>query len=142
MRDSSETWNKPALEALSTLTAVVVWASAGHEPALWRHAGTGLVEELPNTGLPLGVLGDTTYEQAGPVVLGPGDILVMGTDGICEARDCRDQFFGTERLRSLMANGAGLTASQICDLIIDEVAKFVSPASRTDDVTLIVVKAF
>jgi sigma-B regulation protein RsbU (phosphoserine phosphatase) len=64
----------------------------------------------------------------------------MGTDGICEARDSRDQFFGTERLRDLMEKSAGLTASQICDLIIDEVAQFVSPAARTDDVTLIVVK--
>ncbi len=119
----------------------LAWASAGHEPALWRHAHTGLVEELPNTGLPLGILDDTTYGQAGPVILEPADILVIGTDGICEARDSSDQFFGTERLRNLMEKGAGLAASQICDLIIDEVAKFVSPASRTDDVTLIVVKA-
>jgi sigma-B regulation protein RsbU (phosphoserine phosphatase) len=119
----------------------VVWSSAGHEPALWRHAGTGLVEELPNTGLPLGILDDTTYAQAGPVILEPGDILVVGTDGICEARDSSEQFFGTERLRNLMEKGAELTASRICDLIIDEVAAFVSPAARTDDVTLIVVKA-
>ncbi|MCL5282563.1 MAG: SpoIIE family protein phosphatase [Planctomycetes bacterium] len=119
----------------------VVWASAGHEPALWRHAGTGVVEELANTGLPLGVLNDAAYEQAGPVVLAPGDILIMGTDGICEARDSHDEFFGTERLRNLMERGAGLTASQMCDLIIDEVTKFIHPAARTDDVTLIVVKA-
>jgi sigma-B regulation protein RsbU (phosphoserine phosphatase) len=119
----------------------VVWASAGHEPALWRHAGTGLIEELANTGLPLGILDDAAYEQAGPIVLAPGDILVMGTDGICEARDPSDRFFGTERLRTLIEEGAGLTASQICDLIIDEVTTFVSPAARTDDVTLIVVKA-
>jgi sigma-B regulation protein RsbU (phosphoserine phosphatase) len=125
---------------LDDRTRSLVWASAGHEPALWRHARTGLIEELPNTGLPLGVLDDATYEQAGPVVLEPGDILVMGTDGICEARNSRDQFFGTERLRDLMEKSAGLTASQICDLIIDEVAQFVSPAARTDDVTLIVVK--
>ncbi len=126
---------------LDDSTRSLVWASAGHEPALWRHARTGLIEELANTGLPLGVLDDTAYEQAGPVVLEPGDILVMGTDGICEARDPRDQFFGTERLRKLVENGAGLTASQICDSIIDAVARFVHPAARTDDVTLIVVKA-
>jgi len=119
----------------------LVWASAGHEPALWRHARTGLIEELANTGLPLGVLGDTAYEQAGPVILEPGDILVMGTDGIGEARDSRDQFFGTERLRNLMEKAAALAANQICDLIIDEVARFVSPAARTDDVTLMVAKA-
>lgn len=119
----------------------MVWASAGHEPAIWRHADSGIIEELPNTGLPLGVLKDATFEQAGPVVLGPGDILVAGTDGICEARDPSEQFFGTERLWSLIEKGAGLTANQICDMIIDDVMKFVYPASRTDDVTLIVVKA-
>ena len=40
-----------------------------------------------------------------------------------------------------MEKGVGLTAGQICDLIIDEVAQFVSPAVRTDDVALIVAKA-
>jgi sigma-B regulation protein RsbU (phosphoserine phosphatase) len=119
----------------------VMWASAGHEPAIWRHADSRFIEELPNTGLPLGVLKDAAYEQAGPVVLGPGDILVMGTDGICEARDPSDQLFGTERLWSLIEKSAGLPASQICDTIIDGVARFVHPASRTDDVTLIVAKA-
>ena len=119
----------------------VTWASAGHEPAIWRHANSGIIEELPNTGLPLGVLKDAAYDQAGPVVLGPGDILVMGTDGICEARNSDDQFFGTERLWSLIERGAGLTASQICEMIIGDVMEFVHPASRTDDVTLIVVKA-
>lgn len=119
----------------------MVWASAGHEPAIWRHAGTGLVEELPNTGMPLGVLEDSPYENAGPIVLGPGDILVIGTDGICEARDCGGQFFGRERLWKLIESSAGRTASQICDVVTDEVAKFVHPASRSDDVTLIVVKA-
>lgn len=126
---------------LDDQTRSLVWASAGHEPALWRHARTGRVEELSNTGLPLGVLDDTTYQQAGPIVLEPGDILVMGTDGIGEARNAHDEFFGAERLRSLMEKGAGLTANQICDLIIDEVAGFVTPGARTDDVTLIVVKA-
>ena len=126
---------------LDDRTRSLVWASAGHEPALWRHARTGRIEELPNTGLPLGVLDDSTYAQAGAVTLEPGDLLVVGTDGICEARDADDQLFGTARLRNLMEQGAGLTASQICDLIIDEVAKFVAPAARTDDVTLIVAKA-
>jgi sigma-B regulation protein RsbU (phosphoserine phosphatase) len=126
---------------LDDSTRSLVWASAGHEPALWRHARTGLIEELPNTGLPLGILDDATHKQAGPVVLEPGDILVMGTDGICEARDASEQFFGPERLRNLITRGTDLTASQLCDLIIEEVARFVAPAARTDDVTLIVVKA-
>jgi len=65
----------------------------------------------------------------------------MGTDGICEARDCRGELFGRERLHSLIAGSAERAAGEICDTVIDEVAKFVYPASRSDDVTLIVVRA-
>ena len=122
-------------------TRSLTWVSAGHEPAIWYHARSGRYEELANTGMPLGVEVDAAFEQAGPVILEQGDILVVGTDGIREARNQADEFFGTERLLEIIRDKAGLSADQICTAIIDGVTRFVEPAPRTDDITLIVVKA-
>ncbi|MBN2129133.1 MAG: SpoIIE family protein phosphatase, partial [Sedimentisphaerales bacterium] len=126
---------------LDSETRALVWASAGHEPAIWYHAETGRVEELPNTGMPLGVMADTPFEQAGPIVLAPGDVLVVGTDGIHEAQDLQGQFFGKPRFLEAIRSQASLSADEICDAVIDDVTQFVHPASRTDDITLIVIKA-
>ncbi len=119
----------------------LVWASAGHEPAIWYHAETGRIEELPNTGMPLGVRADAAFEQAGPVVLAPGDVLVVGTDGIHEAQDAQSGFFGKERFLEIIRSQASLSADEICSAVIDDVTQFVHGASRTDDITLIVIKA-
>ncbi len=119
----------------------LVWASAGHEPALWYHAESGQIEELPNTGMPLGVAADAAFEQAGPVVLAPGDVLVVGTDGIHEAQDPQGGFFGRQRFLEAVRAQASRSANEICDAVIDSVTRFVHSASRTDDITLIVIKA-
>jgi|GEM_PF-444588 len=126
---------------LDDRTRALTWVSAGHEPAIWYHAGSGCVEELANTGMPLGVEEGTTFEQAGPVILGPGDVLVIGTDGIREAHNKDDEFFGKERLVEVVRSQAHLSADQICTAVIDSVTRFVEPAPRTDDITLIIVKA-
>ena len=118
----------------------LIWASAGHEPAIWYHADNGRIDELPNTGVPLGIHEGAVFQQGGPVILEPGDILLVGTDGIWEAQDPGGQFFGKERFLDIICSSAGLSADQICTTVIDRVAQFVHPASRTDDITLIVIK--
>lgn len=119
----------------------MIFSSAGHEPAIHLHADTGRIEKLSNNGPPLGIIKDQTYNQAGPVILEPGDILVVGTDGIWETQNQQGQFFGKERFLDILQNADDLSAEQICSNVIDSVTHFVHPASRTDDITLIVVKA-
>ncbi|MBP8305229.1 MAG: SpoIIE family protein phosphatase, partial [Phycisphaerae bacterium] len=126
---------------LEDATRSLTWVSAGHEPAIWVHARSGRIEELPSTGLPLGVEPDADFDQAGPVILEPGDILAVGTDGIREARNQAGEFFGMERFLEILRDQAALPADQICAAVIDGVIQFVDPAPRTDDITLIVVKA-
>ncbi len=126
---------------LEDQTRSLTWVSAGHEPAIWYHCRSGQVEDLTNTGMPLGVERDAVFEQAGPITLEPGDILVMSTDGIREARNQGDVFFGRERLVDIVHEKGGLSADQICTAILDAVTRFVEPAPRTDDITLVIVKA-
>ncbi|MCK5174546.1 MAG: SpoIIE family protein phosphatase, partial [Planctomycetes bacterium] len=65
----------------------------------------------------------------------------VGTDGIWETQNQQGQFFGKERFLDILQNADDLSAEQICSNVIDSVTHFVHPASRTDDITLIVVKA-
>jgi len=119
----------------------LTWASAGHEPAAWYRQATGHIEELANTGLPLGVVDTEDFGQLGPVVLAPGDILVIGTDGIWEARNEQGEFFGRERFCSIIRGHAHESADALCSAIIQNVTKFIRSADRTDDITLVVVKS-
>lgn len=118
----------------------LTWAAAGHEPALWYHHETKTVEELHNTGMPIGVLDNATYDQAGPIHLASNDILIMGTDGIREAQNPAGELFGRERFHEIIRDHAHENAEAICAAVIQKTIAFVGPASRTDDITLVVVK--
>ena len=72
------------------------YANAGHDWPLWFRATTGQVEPLNVSGLLLGVLPDVTPPEA-EIELAGGDVLVLYTDGLTEARDKCGEMFGEER---------------------------------------------
>ena len=119
----------------------LTWASAGHDPALLYRAKDGQIVELGNTGMLMGLIEDAPFEQAGPLSLQSGDILVVGTDGIWEARNREGRLFGKERLCDIIRSGAGQTARELCATVTDGVMEFVGSAPRSDDITLVVVKS-
>jgi sigma-B regulation protein RsbU (phosphoserine phosphatase) len=98
-------------------------------------------EELPNTGPLTGYMKDMPYEQAGPVTLKVGDVLLVGTDGIWEAENTDGRPYGKERLHELIQTHKDHSSQQIVDMIIKSVEDFCAPVAPTDDVTLIVIKA-
>ena len=57
----------------------LIWASGGHDLALWYHNDTKKIEEQPNTDMPVSLMKDASFKQAGPVVVGTGDVIVIGT---------------------------------------------------------------
>jgi sigma-B regulation protein RsbU (phosphoserine phosphatase) len=118
----------------------LTWASGGHDPALWRHADTGEIEELPNTGMLMGIFEDVAFEQADPVHLHSGDVAVIGTDGIWEARGPDGSLFGKERLYKILRETRG-SAQETCAAIVAAVTGFCGPVPQQDDITLIVVQA-
>jgi len=117
------------------------WASGGHDPAIWYHQKKDTFEELPNTGALMGCFKDMTYEQAGPIILETGDVLLIGTDGIWEAQNSEGEFYGKDRLRNLIKRHAKNSANHIASSIVSSVELFTVPDRPTDDVTLIIVKA-
>jgi serine phosphatase RsbU (regulator of sigma subunit) len=112
-------------------------STAAHPRALIRRAG-GSFEVLEQGGLPLGVQAGEHY----PVeegVLGPGDALVLYSDGISEAVGEGNQPFGVEGLCRALAAGAP-SASEVVAAVSREVSVFSRGASLIDDRTIMVVR--
>jgi serine phosphatase RsbU (regulator of sigma subunit) len=77
-------------------------ATAAHVPVLRHRRGAAAVEELSMTQLPLAMFPDTVY-TATPLDTAPGDLFVILTDGLTEVFDAREQEFGLDRMKSLVA---------------------------------------
>jgi phosphoserine phosphatase RsbU/P len=118
-------------------TRILRYLSAGHPALLLRRGGE--VQLLGESDqIPLGVLRDYEYRN-NEFELAPGDILVIYTDGIVEARDRHESMFGVDKLRELVAMGSD-SPKILCDSIINAVHAHQENAIGTDDQTLIVLR--
>lgn len=118
----------------------VEYVSAGHEPPLvWRRAG--IFDELDSSGLPVGMLDDSTYEGTRLVPLAAGELLVLYTDGIPEAQRPPDHaVFGQEHLRAVVAAHAAQGAQAVCDALVAAVSAHLAGHRPHDDITLVVIE--
>jgi len=114
----------------------VVLVSAGHPPALVVRAD-GRVEECHAAGTLLGITEEPEFTDA-RALLGPGDALVLYTDGLIEARS-PDGILGEERVRELLERNAGLTADELATRLEDLAAAF-SRLRRRDDLALLIAR--
>ncbi len=114
---------------------------AGFCPPLLKSGGA--LQRLDGIGprFPLGILEDVVYEKR-TIQLAPGDVLVLYTDGVTEARDHAKEFYGHDGLEGLMGKMdlKHMSARQIKDSIVGDVKKFSGGVPQTDDMTVIVVK--
>jgi sigma-B regulation protein RsbU (phosphoserine phosphatase) len=119
----------------------LTYVNAGHvPPVLVRANGRApAVERLTCGGLVIGLMPDPAYECA-TVELGPGDFLLIFSDGVSEAESASGEMFGDERVGTLGAANPGLSAQGLHDLLLDEVARFSLGMPQADDTTLIVAK--
>jgi phosphoserine phosphatase RsbU/P len=116
----------------------LTWASAGHPPPLLWKAREGRVEELVHPGMVIGRLRRAAYTEAS-AVLGPGDRLLLFTDGIPEAASLTGEQFGDERLRSFLTEHAALPAGAIADALLARIAAWTGRNEGfDDDLTLVV----
>ena len=85
-----------------------------------------------------GVAGGEDYAQA-IVDLRAGDLLLLYTDGLADARNFKSEAFGRQRIIEAFQRG-GETAEAVAQHVLWEMRKFVGMSKATDDVTMIVVR--
>ena len=124
---------------LDPLSGVLTYCNAGHNPPYLLSAqGDCAVQSLGRTGMPVGIMEDGTWGQE-MTQLDPGDVLVLYSDGITEAQNAQQAFFGTERLLKVLQAGLTHPAQGVQDAVLAEVHSFVGDAPQFDDITLMVV---
>jgi len=128
------------IAVLDSQHMTIRWANAGHDPIVVYDPGEDQFFQLDGADLPLGISSDVTYSDFASDRLRPGQILVLGTDGVWEAANLNGEFFGKDRLRETIRRTAACTSTQIGAAIESDVDAFRGPASRTDDMTFVVIK--
>ena len=116
------------------------FANAGHAPAFLFRRQTQDFIDLEATGVPIGIL-DPPDCPAGPTLdRAPGDLLVLGTDGIVEAMDQRGRQFGIERLKESILRLAAEPPERLVREIGREVELHYAGDSPPDDLTLLALR--
>lgn len=116
------------------------WVRAGHDPAILYDPGAGEFSELSGRGLVLGAFEDAEFEESQGTLSNPGQILLIGTDGIWEAHNEAGEMFGKQRLRDIVQRLAHDRPEAIKGAILEAVRKFRGPLRQEDDITLVVIK--
>jgi serine/threonine protein kinase len=124
---------------LDPATGALTYVNAGHNPPLWYGAGQNQLRRLERTGMALGVLEDTAFEQF-QVRLSPRDWLFLYTDGVIDATDSRGNRFGFERLqRVLLGHHAG-SVEELTAALDSALGNFMGGAPPDDDVAWMLVE--
>jgi len=117
----------------------LVYSNAGHNyPLVFREGAEP--RPLIEGGTVLGLMKDSPFEERS-VLLAPGDLLVLYTDGITEAMDAKGNEFGEERLKELIPLVRNLPAHGICDETFQRVKAFARGTQQSDDMAVVVAKA-
>ncbi len=112
-------------------------ANSGAVQPVFCRAG----ESLPvrAEGFPLGMFPNVTYEELS-VATQPGDAIVFVSDGILDAENGKEEMYGQERLAGLLCSSRDLSAAEIAEAILADVARFQGSKERFDDETIIVLR--
>ncbi len=117
----------------------LTYSAAGHQGFVIDPAGD--ITPLKAVGLPLGMVEREKYPSSGPILLVPGDLLLLFTDGIDETFDPTGKVkFGIPRVQALVHAHRHLLAAEIVEVVFEEVLKYCHPEVPHDDLTLVVVK--
>ncbi len=129
-----------ALIRFDPRTRTVTYANAGHPPGLVLSPDGHVRRELTSNALPLGIIRYADFPVPDPVVLFPGEILVLVTDGILEAVSPEEEPFDSEGMLEVIRAARGRPAAEILDALYRAVVRHTGTEVSRDDLTAVVMK--
>jgi phosphoserine phosphatase RsbU/P len=116
----------------------MVYAAAGHCAYIVHASGEFTV--LGSQSAPLGVFDSTVLTSTDPVLLQPGDTLLLATDGLFDVRARDTNLFGKDRCLGLIHAFRSNPAEKIVDALLHAASAFAHHGPLLDDVTIVVAK--
>ncbi|MFH1135490.1 MAG: SpoIIE family protein phosphatase [Pseudomonadota bacterium] len=115
------------------------WIRAGHDPGMIYEPDRDRFEELGGAGAALGLDEKSFFPEYSRGVR-PGQILVLATDGVWEARDPDGRPFGKDRLMAAVRENASSSAEEILEEVLVGLRDFCAGRHFEDDVSLVIIK--
>jgi hypothetical protein len=111
--------------------------NAGHMPPLVVRGRS--VTATDRGSMVLGVMPEAAYTEQ-VIDVASGDAVVIYSDGVTEATNASEEFFGDDRLIASLETSTHLTVDVIGTRVVEALASFVGESARSDDVSLIVLR--
>jgi serine phosphatase RsbU (regulator of sigma subunit) len=115
----------------------LTYTNAGHNPPILL--GRTGVRRLESGGLILGLFPHARYEEE-TVIVEPGDMLVVFSDGVTEALNAAGEDFGEDRLLTCLDANRQASPKELLECVLRAVREFTAGAAQHDDVTALVLR--
>jgi len=116
------------------------WVRAGHDPGIFYDPAADSFQELRGSGMALGVRTEARFEENEKKNLACNQVIILGTDGIWEARNPSGEMFGKQPLYQIIRQNSAAGAQEILAACLGGLRQFSEDRPPEDDVTLIVIK--
>jgi sigma-B regulation protein RsbU (phosphoserine phosphatase) len=126
---------------LNTETGEIVYANGGHNlPVVVKRSPEAYYLEKSG-GIAIGAMEGVTYQKES-LLLEPGDMLFLYTDGVTEAMNGKGAFFSEDRLQIAVNNLKGKSPRETIAGVLRVMAEFTSGAPQSDDITMTAIQFF
>ena len=120
-------------------TGRFTYVNAGHNPPLFRRVGEDFHYMKSRAAFVLAGMEGIRYRQE-EVLLSPGDILYIYTDGVTEAADLQDRLYGNERLLQVLNAQRTQDLTEILRAVKEDVDTFAAGVPQFDDITMLALR--
>jgi len=121
-------------------TRMLTYANAGHPFGYVLDGSGDRKHVLRSESLPLGILPDTQFPLQGPLRLERGDLVLLVSDGVLEARSDDERLFGVDRAIRVVCEHHREASAAIVDRLHQSIREFTRHDRTLDDVTVVVIK--
>ncbi len=121
-------------------SGTLVYANAGHTSGYILDSGGAIKQTLESTDIPLGFLPDHKFSCSDPIILQPGDILILLTDGIADAEKPDQSWFGIEPALKFIHAHREECSQEIISKLFKTVREYADGLPQLDDITAVICK--
>lgn len=117
----------------------ITYVNAGHNPPLFYRRAQDTLTELARTGIAMGVDASRPYREE-TLTLESGDFILFYTDGVTDATNPAQEFFGLDALQQIVRSNARSSAPELIAALRAELGRFSRETAQFDDITAVIVK--